>query len=195
MLRLTERGTLWIVFLLNASFFLIEGALGLLSNSLGLVSDSLDMLSDAAIYGLSLYALAKCVHAKKQIAFLSACIQSVMLAFVGYEIVRRFAVATPVPEYRTMITVSLFAFMANLVSRRLLQRLRSKDANVRASEICSHIDCLINLGVVCGGVCVLLSGSKWPDLVVSAAIWAYAVREVGEMFGEARCTQCGSAGS
>ncbi|MDR0975967.1 MAG: cation transporter [Christensenellaceae bacterium] len=188
----TEKKVLIIVFALNFAFFAIELATGLISNSLGLITDSADMFADALIYGLSLFALGKAFARKKRIAFTQCGLQTVLIAFVGFEIVRRFIFETPLPDYKFMIIVSAFAFIANLTSLLLLRKLNSNDTNIKASEICSRVDCGVNLGVIVGGILVLIFESKLPDLIISSLIFVWAARELIEMYmtasrGEVGC--------
>ena len=50
---LSDKKLLWIVFAINAGFFVAEIIGGLIANSMGLIADSLDMLADALVYGMS----------------------------------------------------------------------------------------------------------------------------------------------
>lgn len=58
----------------------------------------------------------------------------------------------------------------------LLQRLKSKEAHMKASMIFTSNDVIINAGVIAAGILVYVTGSKYPDLVVGAAVFLIVVR-------------------
>jgi Co/Zn/Cd efflux system component len=75
-----------------------------------------------------------------------------------------------------MIGISFFALIANAVCLYLLQKSKSKEAHMKASMIFTSNDVIINAGVILAGVLVLLTHSKYPDLVVGAIVFLIAVR-------------------
>jgi Co/Zn/Cd efflux system component len=87
------------------------------------------------------------------------------------EVLRRFLGAGDEPNFTLMIVVSLVAFAGNVASLFVLQRTRSQDANIKASQIFTSNDVLVNIGVIVAGVLVYLTGSKLPDLVVGAVVF------------------------
>ena len=108
-----QRKILITVLIINFAFFLIEMTTGFISKSMGLVADSLDMLADSIVYGLSLYAVGGTLMRKKKVARLAGYFQ-ITLAVVGFiEVLRRFFGAESMPEFSTMIIVSIFALIAN----------------------------------------------------------------------------------
>jgi Co/Zn/Cd efflux system component len=149
---------------------------GLFSKSMGLVADSLDMLADAFVYGLSLWAVGSTVIRKKKVARLSGYFQ-LTLALLGiFEVVRRFIGFEEMPDYRIMIGVSIFALIANAVCLFLLQKSKSNEAHMKASMIFTSNDVIINAGVIIAGVLVLLTQSKFPDLVIGLIVFLIVVR-------------------
>jgi hypothetical protein len=115
-----QRKVLWIVLVINFSFFLIEMITGIISRSMGLVADSLDMLADAFVYAISLYAVGGTLQRKKSIAKIAGYFQ-ITLAVIGFiEVIRRFISAEALPDFRTMIIVSVFALIANAICLYLL---------------------------------------------------------------------------
>lgn len=167
---------LWTVLIINFSFFLIEFSTGLISNSMGLVADSLDMLADALVYGLSLWAVGAAVSRKKRVATLSGYFQ-LTLAVIGIiEVIRRFIGVEAFPDFRMMIIISFLALIANSVCLYLLQKSKSNEAHIRASMIFTSNDVIINAGVIAAGVLVLLTQSKYPDLIVGAIVFLIVVR-------------------
>lgn len=167
---------LWSVLLINFAFFIIEMTTGLISKSMGLVADSLDMLADSFVYGLSLWAVGSTVLRKKKVARLSGYFQ-LTLALLGIiEIVRRFIGSEAMPDYRIMIGASILALIANGVCLYLLQKSKSNEAHMKASMIFTSNDVIINAGVILAGVLVLLTQSKYPDLVIGSIVFLIVVR-------------------
>lgn len=167
---------LWSVLIINFGFFIIEMTTGLISKSLGLVADSLDMLADSFVYGLSLWAVGSSVIRKKKVARLSGYFQ-LTLALLGIiEVIRRFIGFEAMPDYRIMIGVSILALIANALCLYLLQKSKSKEAHMKASMIFTSNDVIINAGVILAGVMVLLTQSKYPDLVVGAIVFLIVVK-------------------
>ncbi len=171
-----ERKLLWSVLLINVVFFVIEITSGWLSKSMGLVADSLDMLADSFVYALSLFAVGGSLVRKKNIATTAGYFQ-MLLAVLGFvEVVRRFIASEEIPDFKTMIFVSILALMANAFCLYLLQKSKSKEAHMQASMIFTSNDVIINTGVIVAGLLVLWSESRIPDLFVGAIVFAIVIR-------------------
>ena len=167
---------LWVILLINFAFFILEITAGYISKSMGLVADSLDMLADALVYGLSLWAVGSTVTRKKKVAKLSGYFQ-LALALLGLsEVIRRFISFEEVPDFQTMIIVSVLALIANSVCLYLLQKSKSNEAHMKATMIFTSNDIIINTGVIAAGVLVLLTQSKYPDLIIGAIVFLIVVR-------------------
>lgn len=171
-----EKRILWVVLLINFSFFIIEMTTGFISRSMGLVADSLDMFADAAVYGLSLIAVGKTVSRKKTVARIAGYFQFTLAAIGIYEVVRRFVGLEEIPNFETMIVVSLLALVANAVSLYLLKKSKSNEAHIKASMIFTSNDIIINIGIIVAGILVLLLNSKIPDLVIGTIVFAVVIR-------------------
>lgn len=166
-----QRRLLWVVLLINFSFFALEMTTGFISGSMGLVADSLDMLADALVYGLSLFAVGATVARKKNVARLSGYFQ-MTLAVLGFvEVLRRFFGVEALPDFRIMIGVSVLALIANGFCLYLLQRSKDQEAHMQASRIFTSNDVIINLGVILAGVLVLWLGSGIPDLIIGGVVF------------------------
>ncbi|SFH04328.1 cation transporter [Pedobacter insulae] len=171
-----ERKLLLYVLLINAFFFALEMATGIISHSMGLVADSLDMLADALVYGLSLFAVGGTIFRKKKVAKISGYFQ-LGLAVLGFlEVLRRFFDGGEVPEFKMMIAISLLALVGNASSLVILRRTKSEDAHIKASQIFTSNDVVINLGVILAGILVYLLSSKVPDLIVGTIVFAIVIR-------------------
>lgn len=170
-----QRTVLWKVLTINFAFFLIEIIAGLFSNSMGLVADSLDMLADAFVYGISLYAVGGTLQRKKNIARIAGYFQ-ITLAVIGFvEVIRRFIGVAILPDFQTMIIVSIFALIANAFCLYLLIKSKSREAHIRASLIFTSNDVIINLGVIVAGLSVLWLNSSLPDLVIGSIVFILVI--------------------
>ena len=171
-----ERKTLWTVLIINFLFFAIEIVTGLISNSMGLVADSLDMLADSIVYGLALIAVGGTVVRKKNIAKFAGYFQ-ILLAVIGFiEVVRRFIGVEKMPDFQTMIFVSIVALIANVICLYLLQKRKSKEAHMQASMIFTSNDIIINSGVITAGLLVNWLNSGYPDLIIGAIVFVIVAR-------------------
>ena len=166
-----QRRLLIIVLLINGALFVLELITGFIAQSMGLVADSLDMLADALVYGLSLYVVGKAVVQKKRVARISGYFQLVLAVLGSVEVLRRFLGAGDEPGFTLMIFISLIALAGNVASLMVLRRTQSQDANIRASQIFTSNDVLVNIGVIVAGVLVFFTGSKLPDLIVGAVVF------------------------
>ena len=171
----TQAKLLWYVLFINLGFFFLEITTGWLSKSMGLIADSLDMLADAIVYGLSLWATGASSHRKAGVATASGYFQ-ILLATIGLiEVVRRFIGFEELPDFRMMIVISILALTANSFCLYLLQQDRSDESHMKASMIFTSNDVIINIGVICAGVLVLLTGSRFPDLIIGGVVFVIVV--------------------
>jgi Co/Zn/Cd efflux system component len=167
---------LWQVLIINFTFFILEMTFGLVSNSMGLVADSLDMLSDSFVYGLSLFAVGAAIDTKKRIAKFSGYVQ-ILLALVGItEVFRRYFFENEMPNYLTMIIISIFALIANWLCLLLLQKSKSEETHMKASMIFTSNDIVINAGVIVAGILVSVLSDKLPDLIVGSLVFVIVLR-------------------
>lgn len=171
-----QKSLLWTVLLINFSFFVLEVLFGFISGSMGLVADSLDMLADAIVYGLSLIAVGAAFARKKRVAKISGYFQ-LFLALLGFlEVMRRFIGLEILPDFRTMIIVSIFALIANSVCLYLLQRSKNQEVHIKATMIFTSNDVIINLGVITAGLLVNWLNSGIPDLIIGAIVFIVVTR-------------------
>jgi Co/Zn/Cd efflux system component len=172
-----QKKLLWIVLAINFAFFVIEMTTGIISKSMGLVADSLDMLADSFVYGISLLAVGGTLIKKKRIAKIAGYFQ-ITLAIIGFvEVLRRFFGAEKLPDFSTMIIVSIFALIANGICLYILQKSKSKEeAHMKASMIFTSNDVIINLGVIIAGVLVNWLSSNKPDLIIGTIVFGLVVQ-------------------
>ena len=172
-----QKKLLWSVLAINFAFFIIEMTTGLISNSMGLVADSLDMLADSFVYGISLFAVGGSIVRKKKIANLAGYFQ-ILLAIIGFaEVLRRFFGNEKLPDFSTMIIISIFALIANGICLYLLQKSNSKkEAHMKASMIFTSNDVIINLGVIIAGLLVNWLNSGKPDLIIGTIVFIFVIQ-------------------
>ena len=172
-----QKKLLWTVLGINFAFFIIEMTTGLISKSMGLVADSLDMLADSFVYGISLFAVGGTLTRKKKIAKLAGYFQ-IILAFIGFvEVLRRFFSAEKLPDFSTMIIVSIFALIANGICLYILQKSKNKEeAHMKASLIFTSNDVIINLGVIIAGFLVNWLSSNKPDLIIGTVVFVLVIQ-------------------
>jgi len=168
----SQKAVLWAVLIINFLFFIIELLMGFISFSMGLVADSLDMLADAVVYGLSLLVVGSSVIKKKKVAWLAGYFQITLAIFGFAEVLRRFIFSEELPNFRTMIYVSILALIANTVCLILLNRSKQKEeAHMKASMIFTSNDIIINLSVILTGFMVHWINSNKPDLIVGFIVF------------------------
>ena len=172
-----QKKLLWAVLGINAAFFIVEMTTGIISKSMGLVADSLDMLADSFVYGISLLAVGGTLTRKKRIAKLAGYFQ-ITLALLGFvEVLRRFFGAEKLPNFSTMIIVSVLALIANGICLYILQKSKSKEeAHMKASMIFTSNDIIINLGVITAGVLVHWLNSNKPDLIIGTIVFVLVIQ-------------------
>ena len=144
---------------------------------MGFVADSLDMLADAFVYGISLFAVGGTLLLKKNIAKLAGYFQ-ITLAVIGFiEVLRRFFGSETLPNFSTMIIVSILALFANSICLYLMQKSKSKEeAHMKASLIFTSNDIIINLGVLAAGLLVHWLDSNKPDLIIGTIVFVLVVQ-------------------
>ncbi|MDR6300943.1 cation transporter [Mesonia maritima] len=172
-----QKKLLWAVLGINFIFFGIEITTGIISKSMGLVADSLDMLADSFVYGISLLVVGGTVVKKKKIAKLAGYFQ-ITLAIIGFvEVLRRFLGTEKLPDFSTMIIVSIFALIANGICLYLLQKSKSKqEAHMKASMIFTSNDVVINLGVIIAALLVNWLHSSTPDLIIGTIVFVLVIQ-------------------
>jgi Co/Zn/Cd efflux system component len=172
-----QKKLLWTVLGINFTFFLIEMTTGIISKSMGLVADSLDMLADSFVYGISLFAVGGTLTRKKQIAKLAGYFQ-ITLAIIGFiEVLRRFFGDEKLPDFWTMIIISIFALIANGICLYILQNSKSKkEAHMKASMIFTSNDVIINLGIIVAGLFVNWLNSSKPDLIIGTIVFVLVIQ-------------------
>ena len=85
---------------------------------------------------------------------------------------RRFFFEEDLPDFETMIIVSVFSLIANFYCVFLFKKTKSKEAHIRASVIFTNNDIIINSGVIVAGILVSLLSNRLPDLIIGSIVFA-----------------------
>jgi len=164
-----KRRTLWMVLWLNVAIAVGFFVTGYIGDSNALLANGLDNSADAVVYGLSLLALSRSRRWKRGAARFSGVMLLIFAAGVIADAVRRY-VDGSAPGGLTMMVMAAVAAAVNLRSLQLLNRMKSKDVNLRAATTFSFNDFVSNGGIIVAGVIVMLTGANWPDLLVGIAV-------------------------
>ena len=184
-LRERQRGTLQLVFLINAVMFVVIVAAALHAASSALLTDSLDNMGDAFTYALSLYAVSRGPRTKAKVALFKGGLILVAAGLVAVQIISR--LLDPVlPAFDEMGLFSLLALAANSVCLFLLWRHRHEDVNMSSVWECSRNDIATNLSVLMAAGAVWLTGSGWPDIVVASGLVALLLHSAYRVIRAAR---------
>jgi Co/Zn/Cd efflux system component len=160
---------LWAVIAINATMFLVEMGAGALAGSQALQADALDFLGDTLTYGISLAVIGSALSVRAWAAFAKALSLTLMglwvLGATAYHVL-----VLGVPRAEVMGVVGGLALAANVASVLLLMKYKDGDANVRSVWLCSRNDAIGNVAVMAAAVAVWATATRWPDLVVAAAM-------------------------
>ncbi len=180
-----QRRILSIALALNATMFVVGLAAGLIAQSTGLIADSLDMFADAVAYGIALAAINRGLVFKARAAATSGSVLLVLGIGVLIDTVRR-GVFGSAPESHIMMAVASVSLVVNATVLCLLGAYRAEGVHLRATWIFTKVDVIANLAVILSGVIIWLTGFRFVDLVVGAAIGLYVIKEGFEIVGEAK---------
>jgi len=180
-----QRGVLRLALGLNATMFVVGMVAGLIGQSSSLIADALDMLADASAYAIALGAVGRSARFKAGAASLSGGLLLVLGILVLLDVGRRALVGSE-PESMVMMAVAFVSLLVNATVLRMLGRYREGEVHLRATWIFTWVDVIANIGVMLSGLLVWLTGARFPDLVMGAAIGIYVAKEAIEILSEAR---------
>lgn len=165
--------------------FVVGTVAGLIGQSSSLIADAPDMLADASAYAIALGAVGRSSRFKAEAAAASGSLLLVLGILVLVDAGRR-ALLGSEPESAVMIAVAFASFLVNASVLRLLGRYRKGKVHLRATWIFTRADVIANIGVIVSGFLVLLTRSRFPDLMAGSAIGIYVAKEAVEILREAR---------
>lgn len=173
------------VLLLNFALFAGMGVAGWASDSSALFANALESFSNSAIYLLSLLAVDQRRIWKRRVAALSGIALLGLAGAIIADVLRRGFFGTE-PMGSVMMLFALAAALINYWCMKQLQSLRSDDINVRAAMTFSYYDFASTSGLFVAGALVILLGSPWPDLLLSALVAAVAMNSGIEIIASVR---------
>ncbi len=179
-----QRRVLTIALALNVTMFVIGLIAGLVGQSSGLIADSLDMLADASGFVVTLAAIQRSQTFKANAALFSGVTLLTLGGGVLADAARRAFVGSE-PVSFVMIGTAALSFAVNAGVLRMLGRFRDGEIHLRASWIDTRADVIANLAVIAAGVILMLTGFRYIDLIVGAAIGLYVIKEALEIIGQA----------
>lgn len=173
------------VIAINVFGFAVVAVGSVWAGSASLAANTLDFAADAATYALSLWAIGRSAEIRAGAAlFKSATLGAMAVGILGLAIWR--AIGGVTPEGAAISGLGLFGAAANLVAAGLLVRYRNGDANVRSVWLCTRNDLVQCLAVAATGLAVILTGSRWPDLIVGVVLAGVFFRSAWQVMSQAR---------
>ena len=180
-----QRRVLSIALGLNAAMFVVGLVAGLIAQSTGLIADSLDMFADGVAYGIALSAFNRGAVFKARAAMASGSVLLMLGIGVLLDAVRR-GVFGSAPESRIMMGVASVSLLVNTTVLYLLGKYRDQGVHLRATWIFTRVDVIANFAVILSGLTILLTGFRFVDLIVGAAIGLYVIKEALGIVSEGR---------
>ncbi len=164
-----ENRVLRILLGINGVMFFVEFSIGWVAQSAGLIADSLDMFADASVYAVALFAVGRSIKLKLRAAHLSGWLQMLLAFGALSEVLRRFIFGSD-PVSTLMMAIGFLALLANVTCLLLIHKKKDRGAHMEASFIFSANDVIANIGLIIAGVLVVLTGSRYPDLIIGVII-------------------------
>lgn len=191
-----HRRPMAIAFGLTAVFMVVEIAAGLVFDSLALLSDGAHMATDVLGLGMALAAITLAARpASSQRSFgsyrlevLAALANAVLLfgvaGYVLVEAVRRFASPPEVPGL-PLLVVAVLGLVVNVISFRLLTAGAQESLNVRGAYLEVLADMLGSVAVIIAAGIIFLTGWRYADPIIGAAIGLFILPRTWKLGGQA----------
>ena len=174
---------------INGVIVVFEMVFGLLIQSMALISDAVHNLSDIAAMGFSYWAEKVSRRPANELrtygyrkiefiaAFVNSLVLSVVIAFIFWESIQRLLSPTEVSG-RTMLWVAAIAFVGNGAATLLLQKISTRNFNMKSAWLHSLQDALFSLGVIVGALLITYLGWRFIDPLISMVICIFITREI-----------------
>jgi len=181
---------------INGVIVVFEMVYGLLIQSMALISDAVHNLSDIAAMIFSYWAEkvarrpadAAKTYGYRKIEFIAAFVNSiglsVIIAFVFWETLKRLASPPEIPG-NAMLWVAIIAFVGNGAATLLLQKISTRNFNMRSAWLHSLQDALFSLGVIVGALLITFFGWRFVDPLISLVICIVIAREITKIVRQA----------
>ncbi|ALV39226.1 cation diffusion facilitator family transporter [Streptomyces sp. CdTB01] len=187
---------LTIAFALTAAYALVEVVGGVITGSLALISDAAHMGTDVLGLGLALAAIklakrpaaGQRTYGTYRLEVLAAVINGLLLFgvafYVLYEAVQRFRNPPEVLGV-PMLVVAVVGLLVNVVSFRLLTSGAKESLNVKGAYLEVLSDMLGSVGVIIGAVVITVTGFRYIDAIVAAAIGLFILPRTWQLMRQA----------
>jgi len=181
---------------INGGIVAFEMFFGLLIQSMALISDAVHNLSDIAAMIFTYWAekvsrrpaTALKTYGYRKVEFIAAFINSIVLsvviAFVFWETLKRFTAPMEIPG-KEMLWVAVVAFVGNGAATLLLQKISTRNFNMKSAWLHSLQDALFSLGVIVGALLIMFFGWRFVDPLISLAICIAIAREIYKIVRQA----------
>jgi len=175
--------------MINGGIVGFEIVFGLLIQSIALISDALHNLSDIASMIFSYWAEKvslrpaniRKTYGYRKIEFVAAFVNSIVLsvtiAFILWEAIGRLKEPPSIPG-REMLWVAVIAFAGNGAATLLLQKLSTRNLNMKSIWLHSFQDAFFSLGIIAGALLIMFFGWYIVDPIISIAIGILISREI-----------------
>ena len=182
--------------LINGGIVAFEMVFGLIIQSMALISDAVHNLSDIAHMLFSYWAEKvarrpaneRKTYGYRKIEFIAAFVNSiglsVVIAFIFWESIRRFASPAEVPG-ETMLWVAAVALFGNGAATLLLQKVAARNINMKSAWLHSLQDSLFSLAVIVGAQLIMAFGWTLVDPILSLMICLVIAREIYKIVRQA----------
>ena len=174
---------------INGGIVIFEMIFGLLIQSMALISDAIHNLSDIAAMGFSYWAEKVSLRPANELrtygyrkiefiaAFVNSLVLSVVIAFVFWESIQRLFAPADVSG-RTMLWVAVIAFVGNEAATLLLQKISTRNFNMKSVWLHSLQDALFSLGIIIGALLITFFSWRIVDPLISMVICIFITREI-----------------
>jgi Co/Zn/Cd efflux system component len=81
-----------------------------------------------------------------------------------------------------MIVLSCVALADNAASLYFLRRSKTQEVHIKATQIFTSNDVIVNIGVIAAAVLVAALQNEIPDLVIGAIVFAIVLRGAVQIF-------------
>src|ERR1700682_175427 len=155
--------------MLNIAMVFIEGSAGLWIGSAALLADAGDFVEDAAVLGLAVVAVRWSVRGRAA----AGLVQGIAMAGVGVGAIVQIMLRIlkgGAPPPSVMGGVAVLALAVNGYCAYRLVRFRRGDASMRAIWLSTRNDAMLNLLTVIAAVCIVITGTGWPDIIAGGII-------------------------
>ena len=169
--KISLRGTLIIVALLNLAYFFIELFAAIKINSVSLFSDSIDFLEDTFVNLLILFSflISSTLRPKlSKILVIVILLPGLTALWAAWEQIVR-----PLPPEAFELTLVGFgALLTNITCTIILMKFKKNNKSlIKAAFLSARNDVLANLIIIAAGITIMIYPSIWPDLIAGLIIF------------------------